>query len=80
MKSGNHFIGKLGLHVKIRAIQKIKEKLSSAQLDMFRNTCFGYSLDMQPFAFHNHLLYLLFQRKYIVKMSLSFGSKLLASF
>ena len=51
VQPGNHFVRKLGLYVKVGAIDTFKDKLTPIQLEGFKNTCFGYFLDMHSFFF-----------------------------
>ncbi|KAK4357554.1 hypothetical protein RND71_023164 [Anisodus tanguticus] len=54
---------KSSVHVNANVIDDFKDNLSSIQLDMFRDTCFGHFLEMKKVVVQNQLIHYLLLRE-----------------
>ncbi|KAI9161277.1 hypothetical protein LWI28_015966 [Acer negundo] len=63
VKGAEHFPGKINSTSSTAAIKCIKEKLTEAQLSLFRTTCFGKLLDMNDLKFSGQLVHHLLLRQ-----------------
>ncbi|KAG5572147.1 hypothetical protein H5410_061913 [Solanum commersonii] len=74
---GNYYVPKekkftkarFNCHVNTRVVELLKSTLSEVQLNMFRNTIFGYFLDMPPFIVQNQLICYLMKREIVQNCS-----------
>ncbi|KAK0585747.1 hypothetical protein LWI29_033451 [Acer saccharum] len=63
VKAVEHFPAKINSTSSVAAVKCIKEKLTEAQLSLFRTTCFGKLLEMNDFKFSGQLVHNLLLRQ-----------------
>ncbi|KAK0574579.1 hypothetical protein LWI29_025748 [Acer saccharum] len=63
VKAAEHFPAKINSTSSVAAVKCIKEKLTEAQLSLFRTTCFGKLLEMNDLKFSGQLVHNLLLRQ-----------------
>lgn len=63
MKKPGDITSKPSVHVNLDIIEDLKEYLSSKQLDLFRNSCFGHFLELKKISVQNQLIHYLLLRE-----------------
>ncbi|PHU03723.1 hypothetical protein BC332_28974 [Capsicum chinense] len=59
----------VSVHTNWSIVNDLKDKLTKVQLDLFRNTCFGYFLDLPPVCIQNQLIHGMLLREVLSRRS-----------
>ncbi|KAM3340098.1 hypothetical protein P3S68_029968 [Capsicum galapagoense] len=57
VRPSDYYMTHVSVHTNCSIVNELKDKFTKVQLDLFRNTCFGYFSDLPPVCIQNQLIH-----------------------
>ncbi|KAM3205336.1 hypothetical protein P3L10_028746 [Capsicum annuum] len=69
VRPSDYYMTHVSVHTNCSIVNELKDKFTKVQLDLFRNTCFGYFSDLPPVCIQNQLIHGMLLRKVLSSRS-----------